>query len=97
MAPASSKEFLDIQANYWVCIHSETRPWHDNNIQSGFASYLDLVGHISNLWWFDDLTCATKVLPENTYQRLSYLTKTARMILQCKCSCFNKDQMFSSN
>ena len=33
MAPASSKEFLDIQANCRVWIHSETRTWHDNNIQ----------------------------------------------------------------
>ena len=33
MTPASSKEFLDIQTNYRVCIHSETRTWHDNNIQ----------------------------------------------------------------
>ena len=33
MAPASSKEFFDIQANYRVWIHSETRAWHDNNIQ----------------------------------------------------------------
>ena len=31
--PASSKEFLDIQANYRVWIHSETRMGHDNNIQ----------------------------------------------------------------
>ena len=34
IAPASSKEFLDIQANYGVLILSETRTWHDNNIQS---------------------------------------------------------------
>ena len=34
MAPASSKEFLDIQANYRVWIHSETHSWHDNKIQS---------------------------------------------------------------
>ena len=34
MALASSKEFVDIQANYRVWIHSETRTWHDNNIQS---------------------------------------------------------------
>ena len=34
MAPALSKEFLDIQANYRVWIHSETRTWHDNSIQS---------------------------------------------------------------
>ena len=34
MAPASSKEFLDIQANYRVWIHSETCTWHDNNIGS---------------------------------------------------------------
>ena len=34
MVPASSKEFLDIQANYRVYIHSETRAWHDNNIQA---------------------------------------------------------------
>ena len=30
MAPALSKEFLDIQANYKVWIHSETLTWHDN-------------------------------------------------------------------
>ena len=34
MVPASFKEFLDIHANYRVWIHSETRTWHDNNIQS---------------------------------------------------------------
>ena len=34
MAPVLSKEFLDIQANYGVLILSETRVWHDNNIQS---------------------------------------------------------------
>ena len=34
MAPALSKEFLDIQTNYGVLILSETRAWHDNNMQS---------------------------------------------------------------
>ena len=34
MAPASRKEFLGIQANYRVWIHSETHTWHDNNIQT---------------------------------------------------------------
>ena len=34
MAPAWSKEFLDIQENYAEWIHSETRTWHDNDIQS---------------------------------------------------------------
>ena len=34
MAPASSKEFLDIQANYRVWIHAKTRTGDDNNIQS---------------------------------------------------------------
>ena len=33
MVPASSKEFLEIQANNKVWIHSETRTPHDNNIQ----------------------------------------------------------------
>ena len=33
MAPASNKEVLDIQANYRVQIHSETRRWHENNMQ----------------------------------------------------------------
>ena len=33
-ASTSSKESLDIQANYRVWIHSETRTWHDNDIQS---------------------------------------------------------------
>ena len=34
MAPASSKELLDINANYRVWILSETRTWLVNNIQS---------------------------------------------------------------
>ena len=34
MAAALRKEFLDIQVNYRVWINSETRTWHDNNIQS---------------------------------------------------------------
>ena len=34
VALTSSKEFLDIQANYRVRIHSETRTWHDNKVQS---------------------------------------------------------------
>ena len=34
MSSASSKDFLDIQANYRVQIHSETCAQHDNNIQS---------------------------------------------------------------
>ena len=34
IAPASRKEFLDIKANYRVWIHSETRTWYDNDIQS---------------------------------------------------------------
>ena len=34
MAPALSKEFLDIQANYRVRIHSESSTWHDNNIMT---------------------------------------------------------------
>ena len=44
-APASSKEFLDIQANYRVWIHSETRMWHDKNIQTTeyFIGYVSLI------------------------------------------------------
>ena len=38
MAHASSKEFLEIQANYRMRIHSETRMGHDNNIQSNASS-----------------------------------------------------------
>ena len=38
MVPVLSKEFLDIQANYRVWIHSETRISHDNNIQSSTHS-----------------------------------------------------------
>ena len=33
MVPASSKDFLGIQENYRMWIHSETRAWHDNEIQ----------------------------------------------------------------
>ena len=42
MAPASSKEFLDIQANYRVWIYSETRTLHDNNVQSQEITFLNL-------------------------------------------------------
>ena len=34
LAPPSSKEFVDILANYSVLIDSETRTWHDNNLES---------------------------------------------------------------
>ena len=33
MAPASSKEFLDVQANYKAWIHSETHTLNNNKIQ----------------------------------------------------------------
>ena len=47
MAPASSKEFLDIEANYRVWIHSETRTWHDNSIQSvGFLQCTMVISKI---------------------------------------------------
>ena len=42
MAPTSSKEFLDIQANYRVWIYSETRTLHDNNVQSQEITFLNL-------------------------------------------------------
>ena len=32
-------EFFDIQANYRVQFHSETRTWHDNNIQSAINAF----------------------------------------------------------
>ena len=52
MAPASSKEFLDIQANYRVWVHSEIRTSHDNNIQSN-ASYREVLttqlNHLASL------------------------------------------------
>ena len=34
MTPGLSNELLDIQENYREWIHSETRMWYDNNIQS---------------------------------------------------------------
>ena len=34
MVLASKKQFPDIQANYRMWIHSKTRTWHDNNMQS---------------------------------------------------------------
>ena len=37
-----SKEFFDIQANNRVWIHSETRTWHDSNIQSNVTTSLSL-------------------------------------------------------
>ena len=32
LVPASNKEILDIQSNYRLWIHSQTRTWHDNSI-----------------------------------------------------------------
>ena len=34
LVPPSSKEFVDILTNYSVLIDSETRTWHDNNLES---------------------------------------------------------------
>ena len=49
VALTSSKEFLDIQANYRVRIHSETRTWHDNKVQSN-APYRQYSQHNSIIW-----------------------------------------------
>ena len=37
------QEFLDIQANYWVQIHSKTRMIHDSNMQSRVFSQLEVL------------------------------------------------------
>ena len=42
IAPALIKEFLDIQANYRVQIHSETCAWHDNNIETHYKTSYEL-------------------------------------------------------
>ena len=49
MAPVLSKEFFDIQASYRVWIHSETRTWHDNNIQSPSDIWISITKHIQTL------------------------------------------------
>ena len=46
MAPALSKEFLDIQANYREWIHSETHMLHDNNMQSRISHYMLSAAHV---------------------------------------------------
>ena len=43
MAPVSSKEFLEIQANYRVWIHSEPPTWHANNIQYVISCDYDFI------------------------------------------------------
>ena len=49
MAPASGKEFLNIQANYRILIPSETRMWQEINIQSNTPYRQVLTTHLNNL------------------------------------------------
>ena len=49
MAPASSKAFCGIQTKYRVLIHSETRTWHDNNIQSSAPYRWVLITQLNQL------------------------------------------------
>ena len=58
-----SKEFLDIQANYRVWIHSETRTWHDNKVQSN-APYRQVLttqlNHLASLTKWLSIPLRTK-------------------------------------
>ena len=68
MTPASNKEFLDIQANYTVQIHSKPRTWHDNNIQSDifYQSFLLKVNEFI-IQYFRSLLCFAGPLSESEF------------------------------
>ena len=61
VAPASSKEYLDIQANDQVWIHSETSTWHDNNIQSNIRSLLCRIFGYTSMIQFPGLFYSCRV------------------------------------
>ena len=77
MVSTSSKEFLDIQANYRAWIYSETCMWHDNNTQTnGPYRYIltAQLNHLTNLakwlsvhlrtkWLWVQITLAPLKLP----------------------------------
>ena len=71
MAPASSKEFLEIQANYKVWIHSESRTWHDNNMQPHYlqrnSAELFLYDRNIDLLWVQLQKIQIKVLLFNVH------------------------------
>ena len=50
MAPALRKVFSDIQANYTVWIHSETRTLHDDNIPSASAVNFSLAAFLNAIF-----------------------------------------------
>ena len=82
MAPASSKEFLDIKANYRVWIHSETRTWHDNNTAQVFSYELceifkntDFVEHLRTAPYF----CIYNFTMENRSSR-----DNSYMVIPCE-------------
>ena len=58
--PASSKAFLDIQANYRVSIHFETRTWDDNKIQSNALT--KKLNHLSQFGYMLRIRLRTKWL-----------------------------------
>ena len=51
--------------NYWVWIHSETRPWHDKNIQS-------VQSHVQLRIWRVFLTPPSPTFPEDTFGSLFF-------------------------
>ena len=62
MAPASIKEVLHIQGNYRVWIHSETRTWHDNNIQTGVDTLFSYLHKSWPIFRFRDSFVASRFL-----------------------------------
>ena len=63
MAPASSKEFLDTQANYRVWIHSETRTWL--GLKSAFWLILWRTSKSRQLYYHCANKVKTRIAPES--------------------------------
>ena len=105
MAPASGKHFLDIQANYRMWVQSETRTWHDNNIQLFRYRFLRHIAFwilnytnwsASNMWSHTHLTlfdimkpCSSTIYSERILQCVSIHLKSPFFCRKALISVFN--------
>ena len=76
---ASSKEFFDIQANYRVQIHSETRMWYDNNIQSIWSVF----EIFSSRLYLEQMYAGSLNYADIDYWNKKIIEKTASAIFSC--------------
>ena len=84
MVPTSSKEFLEIQANYRVCIHLETRTWHHNKIHSNiWSSYKNILQKMVRRNSFQMIFHCEKL---KKWQKNTYYLDTSNLISFWKCT-----------